>query len=749
MTNNANILDKQSEISALGEKYNTYNEAIEGNLLSELSALAEAFKTDASHALETNRVLQIGIVGQIKRGKSSFLNSLFFDGKDVLPKAATPMTAALTKINYADAPSASVEFYSNSEWQKVVTQAQTISLANETYQADLAKYQIESRKKTGRQQGIRPPAMPQHSEEAESCKELCAMVEKNGLSVDDYLGQTIVLEKKNSNADLVNTLNEYVGAAGKYTPIVKSTELALNIEGLKGIQVVDTPGMNDPIISRGRRTQEFLGQCDVVFLLSYSSQFLDLQDMGLLAQSIPNKGIDDIVLVGSLFDSVLLDECHKYQSISEALPHLTQKLNDSAKANVAMVCEQSAQNNSGQSSLMKTLQKALPPIFISSRCLDLSRKAENLSEEEQHSLGLLNGMFEGFTWTPDTLKQIANFAKIEQKLTAVRSNKEHILADRFDNLMLGVQREIKQKLEQIKADVSSKRKMLLDGNVEQQEAQQQALVKRIESGKVLVSAVFEKYRLQAQKNLSIAEQSIQQDASRAKQVNSQTGSKQESYETSREVSNSSLLNPFSWGSTRTEYSTHTRTVNYTYANTQDAVNTLEEFAVETGQRLYDASLKAVNLDLFRDEIKKAVKDLFDFSDDSFDPESVLLPLNNAVERITIPAIQLDLDHHINTIRQQFSSNEVLGDEINALRTEQARVVVLLLNDIATELNRCKNGILSQLADEELKFVPNLTKDLIEKVAQLKRDLENSEQSLARYQEIISKVDQDLSELGGV
>jgi len=159
--------------------------------------------------------------------------------------------------------------------------------------------------------------------------------------------------------------------------------------------------------------------------------------------------------------------------------------------------------------------------------------------------------------------------------------------------------------------------------------------------------------------------------------------------------------------------------------------------------LYDASLKAVNLGLFRDEIKSAVKDLFDFSDDSFDPESVLLPLNNAVERITIPAVHLDLDHHINTIRQQFTSNEVQGDEINALRNEQARVVSLLLNDIAMELSRCKNAILSQLAEEELKFIPNLTKDLIEKVEQLKRDLENSEQSLARYQEILEEVEQDL------
>lgn len=39
------------------------------------------------------RLLQIGIMGQIKSGKSSFLNALLFQGRAVLPKAATPKTA--------------------------------------------------------------------------------------------------------------------------------------------------------------------------------------------------------------------------------------------------------------------------------------------------------------------------------------------------------------------------------------------------------------------------------------------------------------------------------------------------------------------------------------------------------------------------------------------------------------------------------------------------------------------------------
>ena len=40
---------------------------------------------------QDNRVLKIGIVGRVKAGKSSLLNALVFDGKNILPKAATPL----------------------------------------------------------------------------------------------------------------------------------------------------------------------------------------------------------------------------------------------------------------------------------------------------------------------------------------------------------------------------------------------------------------------------------------------------------------------------------------------------------------------------------------------------------------------------------------------------------------------------------------------------------------------------------
>ncbi|MBE0352832.1 MULTISPECIES: dynamin family protein [Pseudoalteromonas] len=747
------MIEEQSlSLLKISKGYELYRSSVDEKLLAELQVLASNFKNDALQTQNENRLLRIGIIGQIKRGKSSFLNSLLFNGQDVLPKAATPMTAALTKICYAQQPKALVEFYSKNEWNKVKNLADKAFTKQASYENALLEYQAN--KAISQKQGvfISSPAKPVISDEEKASIELLNMVKSSGLNVAQYLDTTISLDEVNNNDELVDKLNNYVGASGEFTPIVKSTELHLNIESLRDIEVVDTPGMNDPIISRGRRTQEFIGQCDVVFVLSNSGQFLDQSDMSLLAQNIPNKGIEDIVLIGSLFDGALLDEYHKYPSIQEALPAITTKLNNQAKSNVDKVCNEfsahhSTEDDNNQSHLMSTLQNALPPIFISSRCYDLAIKPEqSLNEEELHTLNLLNGMFDDFTFNANTFSAVANFTRVTTKLDTVKVKKEQILADRFNNLLIGSKREVKQKLTQIADDVTYKRKNLLEGDVESLAKKQQAVVKRIEAGTVKVNIVFEKYSIQAEKTLTRLLTDINQDAIQVKQVHSQSGSREESYTTSREVSDSSWYNPFSWGSTRTVTSTHYRTVNYTYASVHDAVSKLESFVIETSKALYDVSENAIQLSLFKQDIKASIREMFDFGDDDFDPEMVLMPLNNAVERITIPAVSLDLDAHINTIRQQFTVEQVEGDEIEQLRKEQARVVALLLNDISDELKRCIRLILEKLVIEKNNFVPSLTKDLVTKVEQLKQDLIHKENVLKGYNDVLQNVSTDLTEL---
>ena len=84
-------------IEGLEKNKNLYSESY----YVDFSSRIKKIKEKVEESKKEGRLLKIGIVGEVKSGKSSFLNALIFDGEDILPKASTPMTAALTRIIYS------------------------------------------------------------------------------------------------------------------------------------------------------------------------------------------------------------------------------------------------------------------------------------------------------------------------------------------------------------------------------------------------------------------------------------------------------------------------------------------------------------------------------------------------------------------------------------------------------------------------------------------------------------------------
>ena len=239
-----------------------------------IRALGEKFDRQVKDFFRENRRLNIGVVGQVKAGKSSFLNTMLFQGKQILPKASTPKTAVLTKIEYSPDNRLKVTYISPEEWESLKEEAQTFE----------------------EEPGEESPA-----------RELVEMVRRRkDLHPEDKLGK--VEEIPCASVDeLQGKLNDYVGEDGLYTPLVAFVTLEMDREELKELSIVDTPGLNDPIISRTDQTRKFLEVCDVVFFLSQSGSFLDSNDWNLLSEQLPNQGVKRMVLIASKADSAVLD----------------------------------------------------------------------------------------------------------------------------------------------------------------------------------------------------------------------------------------------------------------------------------------------------------------------------------------------------------------------------------------------------------------------------------------------------------
>lgn len=263
--------------------------------ITELESVFNEFKEGGEVLLSKDNVLQIGIVGQVKAGKSSFLNSLFFNGESVLPKASTPMTAGLTIIEYADKNTFEVEYFNEKDWDIFVNQDE-----------DYKKREKEVREKNpGAPESIIKKELENRtSEKIRSAHEMVSMCSS---SAKLKIGQKNDAKEFYDIDDLQNVLEQYVGANGEYTSVVKSLYIKMNDDRLKGLRIVDTPGVNDPVVSRENRTRTFLHSCHGVFLLSASTDFLGSGDVNFLNSRIGGSGIGTVVLLASKFDSVLQD----------------------------------------------------------------------------------------------------------------------------------------------------------------------------------------------------------------------------------------------------------------------------------------------------------------------------------------------------------------------------------------------------------------------------------------------------------
>ena len=243
--------------------------------------------------------LTIGVIGQMKCGKSTFLNSFVFKD-NVLPAATTPMTAALSVITYGEKEHIVAEFYTADEWAEQKIQAlREESEATDTLDASKIK----------------------------AAKEFVSKANKLGTSLDSYLGKT----KEDSFRQLI----EYVGAEGKYVSITKSVTIYYPNEYLKGVEVVDTPGFNDPIVSREERTKAFLAKADVVIMMLYAGRPFDATDRDIIFKNVRQCGIGKVLVGINKYD---IPYC------SETNPEDENQIKDYVKQEIKKACRECNDN---------------------------------------------------------------------------------------------------------------------------------------------------------------------------------------------------------------------------------------------------------------------------------------------------------------------------------------------------------------------------------------------------------------------
>ncbi len=651
------------------------------------------FKMKTADFYRENRKLNIGIVGQVKAGKSSFLNTLLFEGREVLPKAATPKTATLTKMEYAEQNSIRIEYYTPDEWDEIEDNSMC-DLDDDIYT---------------------------------SARELVGMARRNGVNPREYVERGSDVIEFDTYDRLIAELNDYVGEDGRYTPFVKAVVLSLNNEEFRGISIVDTPGLNDPIESRTLRTKEFIEVCDVVFFLSQSGSFLDKSDWELLSSQLPQKGVKRLALIASKYDSGVRDvlrarteeddifgmDDNSADNIPDACKIVRKKLKKQAK-NKVKEYERDLEER-GKTELIGVINQCAEPIMASSIVYNMTRKPRSEYNAEENNIYNALSLFSSDI--DADLKKLGNFDEITELFGSVVAEKEEILRKKAESFVPTAAEELKTLLSGMAEKAAKRAKILRESDMGTLTEQRSAIQSSIDLVKADITEVFGELGAKLESEKLKGTEAIRAASKDYLNVRERTGTetKTGSYTTGH----------WFWK----KYHTYTYNEHYSYCLASDALENLNKFALEATSRVERVFSDAVALQgLKRKLLNVAARD-FDTGSENYDASLIRIAVEESVNEIELPVFKIDISDTMNSISGKFCGElrdakertalvETLQSAVGKVYNELSDKLIQSVKELKASLDEIKNTIGDRMLEKIMEEYDLLAAQCADKDAEI-------------------------------
>ena len=678
--------------------------------ISGLNKLIANFKIKTEDFYRENRKLNIGVVGQVKAGKSSFLNTLLFEGKEILPKASTPKTATLTKMEYSEENIIQIEYYSPDEWEVLEDNA-VVDLDDEIYT---------------------------------SAREIVDMVKRNGVNPHQYLEKGFDRIEFESYEELISSLNDYVGEDGKFTPIVKAVTLFLNKEEFRGLSIVDTPGLNDPIASRTIRTKEFMEVCDVVFFLSQSGSFLDKSDWILLSSQLPQKGVKKLVLVASKYDSGIRDILRAQEdddvfgedentadNIPKACKIIKKKLKKRAKSKVEEFVKDLEMRGSSPE-LIEVIRQCADPIMVSSLAYNMTGKSQSeYSSEENNIYSALKQFSDDMD---EDLKLLGNFDEVKNLFGEVVSEKEAILVAKAKSFIPNAIEELKNLLS-CYLEKTKKRIQVLESNDRKQLLEQKKIIEtQMGSIKADIASVFgelnaklESEKLNGIRELRDASKDYLNIKERTRSV-TRTGS----YTTGH----------LFWKKTHV----YTYEEHYSYCIAADAIENLRKYGLDASNQVEEVFSEALQIKEIKRRLLNVVVNNFDMGSEKYDSSLFRIMVEETVSAIEFPIFDIDISDAMNNIAGMFNGELTSASQKTELSTALSKAISRIYEELCKKMDDAVKKFKGEMSEIGQKVEDSLLTNITKEFEELLNQCDHKDKEISGYKDYATILETEISKL---
>ncbi len=681
------FLERLSEMVAV---FSRYSECIDTEKLSDLK---ENFIAKVDDFFGEERLLNIAVLGQVKAGKSSFLNALLFEGAEILPKGITPKTATLTRVEYAEQNELLVEYYTGEEWSRLEATAR----------------------------------LGAGSQYARMAAEIVTSAMENGVSPMSYIAKGTESILFDSYDEVKLKLNTYVGENGLLTPLVKSVTIKINHPLLKGVTVVDTPGLNDPIVSRTEKTRQFIEKCDVSFFLSRSAHFLDKNDLELLTAQLPVKGINKLVLVASQYDNALMDTIYDAGSLEEADKKTKLAIRRHAIDVINRTTSELALKNYPDE-VIKVIDGCRYPVFVSSSLYNLTQKgAENYNVSDEL---VVNALSVHSPVTEEEFLTLSGFTEINEIFEQIIKTSDELLAEKAKLFTVKAQNELVMVLNSLQQDTVKRLEVINDEGKTFFGEKIDMLTNSVADFTEKVNGLFDSFAMSLATATGDTYTSLQNIHVKysALEEHKNVQVRPVFYT----VSDAETLKPWTWWKKHSEFVTEE--LAYNYVDTEDIKHymlLLIEYAEDiTAQLLRSAS-----------DTEELRKELFEISaqflseEEDFDPSGLKALITEETARIKTPESSYIADTSaINRLLSAYPRQVMSEDSVAELQREYRKIMGNITDNLCIQLNQKSKVLRDSIEGVRTQVVRLLTASAQEKLSNLMRQSSMWNRRVNRHKE---------------
>lgn len=733
------LIHSSETLDEITQKYDSSLSLDIANLKSKHSIdKPEALKKAIYEAQQKDRLMSVGIVGRVKAGKSSLLNALFFEGKDILPSAATPMTAALTTLSYAEKFSVEIEFYQDED-------VQNIQKAAEFYEKKLN----EEIKNLTEQRKLRENEDPKEVKERiqRNAKRNLTQYESQAAAYDQYqrMRASGLLHKNlndyskvpaDSVEQLANKLVNYVGADGRFMPFTKSVNIYLPFEQLKEIRVIDTPGFNDPVQSREARTNELLKSCDVIFIVSPAGQFLSAQDLDMMGRITKKEGVQEIFLVASQIDTQLFGS-EKRDTLQGTLENISDKLAQHMVTTLRKFRKDSPEIGTTFDRLIESGQ-VLFSSGISYALLNKQIQLEQCSDGEKTVWSNLERYFPDYFSQQDTqlslnsLELLANIEVLSLKLNDVRLEKERIMQLHIENLINTKQNVLHDYIKDLLKAIDEQKNEINNTNIQDLEVQIQENENIKFEVKREVNHAYDKLKIALAKNISNDMSKVIDSCYKTvnKGIASNTSEEEKTVKRDKSGMGNWLARKL-WGGGQESY-----TVTFTQVLTSQIVSEMENFLIDIIEPLTD---KAIEINTgFKEDLYKVLFAAYRKAVNDESKVKVEL-VRKTFEDIVNKLPSLDFDSNISIPKKFKGKGKLTGDAADDYIENAYLEMDAFKNKFKQEVEQYKRDFTRGLPEDiATKFIETYDEEL-KKLTEQINNRRMSIDRLERFQTELAKV----------